>query len=215
MMHGRAPRIPPGIAIAHALVLVAATWGYFVAFHQMSRALVGGFGSPISSVTLAIVGTIVGALPLLVLLPVALLPRWWFARRRPERRIAQGQCPDCGYRVTRFPCPECGGDGSLCDFDLLDRRPLAWMLAALALVLALAVAWAEFRVRLDESRFRQEVQVRLAAGTREPVSRAREGWGAFASMHHDPASGFDAPPPFDHPRIPGWRPLGRPEPTSP
>lgn len=208
MIHGRAPRVPMPVAVAHALLLALATWAYFVAFHQMSRALVGGFGSPASTVVLATVGTLMGALPLLALLPVALLPRWWFGRRRPERRIERSQCPDCGYPAARFPCPECGGDGATSDFDLFDRRPLARMLLALAAVFALAVAWAEFHVRLDEARFRQEVDARLAAGVREPMSRDREGWGAFGSLLYDPASGFAAPPPFEHPRIPGWQPAG-------
>lgn len=215
MIQGRAPRAPVRIAIAHALLLALAVWGYFVAFHQMSRALVGGFGSPAPTVTLAVIGTAVGALPLLALLPLALLPRWWFGRRRPERRRGESRCPDCGYQGETFPCPECGGDGVVAPFDLFDRRPLAAVLALTALLFTLGVGWAEFRVRLDEARFRHEVDLRLAAGLREPLSRPREGWGSFGSLLYDPATGFDAPPPFDHPRIPGWRPASRPSVPSP
>ena len=215
MITGRSPRVPNWAAALHACLLGVALWGYFVAFHQMSRALVGGFDSPTTSVVWAIAGSIVGALPLLVMLPVALLPRWWFGRRVPERRLAAGQCPDCGYPCRKFACPECGGDGTIAPLDLFARRPIAWLLAGSALLFTLAVCWAEFRIRLDESRFRREVEARVAAGQREPMARPRAGWGSFATLRFDPATGFDAPPPFDHPRIPGWRAPGRPSAESP
>ena len=210
MIAGRAPGVPNWVAMLYGWFLGTALWGYFVAFHQISRALVGGFGSPGTSVTYAIAGSIIGALPLLALLPVALLPRWWFGRRVPERRKADKRCPDCGYRESGFPCPECGGDGSVAELDLFARRPITWLLVGAAVMFVLAVAWAEFRIRLDESRFRQEVDQRIAAGLREAFSRPRADWGSFATLQFDPASGFDAPPPFDHPRITGWRSIERP-----
>jgi hypothetical protein len=193
----------------------SAVWGYFVACHQIARALVGGFDSPGTSVAWAVMGSIVGALPLIALLPVALLPQWWFGRRQPERRVAAARCPDCGYPRTAFPCPECGGDGRVAPLDLFARRPIAWLLSGTTVVFVLAVWWAEFRIHRDESAFRQEIDQRLAAGLREPFSRPRAEWGSFATLHYDPASGFSAPPPFDHHRIPGWRATGRPAPVAP
>ncbi len=210
MIQGRGPRVPAAPTLVWGLFLGVAVWGYFVAFHQMSRALVGGFGSPVSAVVLSVVGTAMGALPLLALLPVALLPRWWFGRRLPERRTASGRCPDCGYPRTSFPCPECGGDGEVAAFDPFTRRRVGRLVLTTAGVFALGVGWAEFRVRHDETLFRREVEARVAAGVREPFSRPRDGWGSFATLRYDPAGGFDAPAPFDHPRIPGWRPAGRP-----
>lgn len=212
MIAGRAPSMPNWVAMLCGLWLGMALWGYFVAFHEMARALVGGFGSPGTSVAYAIAGSIVGALPLLALLPVALLPRWWFGRRVPERRKADKRCPDCGYPDSGFPCPECGGDGTIAELELFARRPIVWLLVGAAVMFVLAVAWAEFRIRQDESRFRSDVDQRVAAGLREAVIRPRAGWGAFATLQYDPASGFDAPPPFDHPRIPGWRSTERPAP---
>jgi hypothetical protein len=72
MIAGRAPSMPNWVAMLCGWWLGVALWGYFVAFHEMARALVGGFGSPGTSVAYAIAGSIVGALPLLALLPVAL-----------------------------------------------------------------------------------------------------------------------------------------------
>ena len=86
MIAGRAPSMPNWVAMLCGWWLGAALWGYFVAFHEMARALVGGFGSPGTSVAYAIAGSIVGALPLLALLPVSPLPCGWFGRRAPERR---------------------------------------------------------------------------------------------------------------------------------
>ena len=212
MIAGRAPSMPHWVAMLCGWGLGAALWTYFVAFHEIARALVGGFGSPASSVAYAIAGSIVGALPLLALLPVALLPRWWFGRRVPERRKAERRCPDCGYQASGFPCPECGGDGLVAELDLFARRPITWLLAGAAVMFVLALAWAEFRVRRDESSFRSEVEQRVAAGLREPHTRPRADWGSFAMLQYDPAGGFDAPPPFDHPRIPGWRSIERPGP---
>jgi hypothetical protein len=71
MIAGRAPSMPNWVAMLCGWWLGVALWGYFVAFHEMARALVGGFGSPGTSVAYAIAGSIVGALPLLALLPVA------------------------------------------------------------------------------------------------------------------------------------------------
>lgn len=212
MIAGRAPSMPPWVAMLYGWWLGAALWTYFVAFHQIARALVGGFGSPATSVAFAVAGSIIGALPLLALLPVALLPRWWFGRRVPERRKADGRCPDCGYPAAGFPCPECGGDGSVAELELFSRRPIAWLLTGAAVMFVLALAWAEFRVRRDESQFRSEVDQRVASGLPEPFTRPRADWGSFAALQYDPASGFQAPPPFDHPRIPGWRSIERPRP---
>jgi len=215
MIDGRTPPVPGWAVTAHGLLLGTAVWGYFVAFHEIARALVGGFGSPATSVALAVAGSVVGALPLLAMLPIALLPRWWFGHRLPERRLDGGACPDCGYPGRAFPCPECGGDGVVARMELFARGPVWRMLLAATALFVLALAWAEFRVRRDEALFRRQVEARVAAGQREPFARTREGWGSFASLRYDPAAGFDAPPPFDHPRIPGWRAAGRSAPAAP
>lgn len=215
MIDGRTPPVPAWARVAHASLLGAGIWGYFVAFHEIARALVGGFGSPTFDVALAVAGSMVGALPLLAMLPIALLPRWWFGHRLPQRRVASARCPDCGYPGSTHPCPECGGDGTVARLELFARRPIAVQLLAAGILFAVAIAWAEFRVRRDEALFRRQVDARVAAGQREAFSRPREGWGSFATLRYDPARGFEAPPPFDHPRIPGWRPAGRPVATSP
>ena len=209
MIGGRTPPTPGWATAAHAFLLGAAVWGYFVAFHEIARALVGGFGSPPTEVALAVVGSLIGALPLLALLPIALLPRWWFGFRLPERRLAAAKCPDCAYPCREFPCPECGGDGRVTRLELFTRGPIVALLIGAAAMFTLAITWAEFRVRQDEALFQRQVEIRVASGQREPFARPREGWGSFATLRYDPASGFDAPPPFDHPRIPGWRAPGR------
>lgn len=215
MIDGRTPPVPGWAVTTHGLFLGTAVWGYFVAFHEIARALVGGFGSATIDVACAAAGTFVGALPLLALLPIALLPRWWFGHRLPERRRTDSRCPDCAYPCAAFPCPECGGDGQVAPLELFARGPITNLLLVTAALLAIAIAWAELRLRRDEALFREQVETRVAAGQREPWSRPRAGWGAFASLRYDPASGFDAPPPFDHPRIPGWRATGRPAPAAP
>lgn len=215
MIGGRTPPVPGWAVAAHALLLGISVWGYFVAFHGISRALVGGFGSSTIDVALAVVGSLVGALPLLALLPIALLPRWWFGHRLPERRLAASRCPDCAYPCPAFPCPECGGDGRVAHLELFERRAILALLISGATLFSLAVVWAEFRIRRDEALFRRQVEARIAAGQREPFSRPRDGWGSFAVLMHDPATGFDAPPPFDHPRIPGWRAAARPANPAP
>lgn len=212
MISGRTPAVPGWAAVAHGLLLGTAVWGYFVAFHEIARALVGGFGSAALDVAFAVMGSFVGALPLLALLPIALLPRWWFGHRVPARRLVASKCPDCAYPCASFPCPECGGDGRVARLELFARGPITALLLGATLLFTLAIAWAEFRVRRDEARFREQVELRVAAGQREPFSRPREGWGSFALLVYDPATGFDAPPPFDHPRIPGWRAARRPAP---
>jgi len=204
--------MPGWISMATGIVLGAAAMLYFIAFHEIARALVGGFGSPGTSVADAIAGTIVGALPLLALLPLALLPAWWFGRGLPERRRSRGLCPDCGYPGQRFPCPECGGDGTVAPRELFTRTGLLRALVLAAVMFAVSVLWAEVRVRNDESRFRMEIEALIARDVREHLARPRDGWGSFALLQYDPATGFSAPPPFDHDRIPGWRPAGRPAP---
>lgn len=196
--------------MATGIVLGAAAMLYFIAFHEIARALVGGFGSPPLRVMTAIAGSMVGALPLLALLPLAMLPAWWFGRGLPERRRSAGLCPDCGYPGRRFPCPECGGDGAVAPRELFTRTGLLRALTIAGLIFVAAVLWAEVRVRSDESRFRLEVEALLARDVRENLARPRDGWGSFALLRYDPALGFSAPPPFDHDRIPGWRPGGRP-----
>lgn len=215
MIGGRTPPIPAWAAAVHGFLLGAAVWGYFVAFHEIARALVGGFGSPPGDVALALAGSAIGSLPLLAMLPIALLPRWWFGHRLPARRLAASRCPDCAYPGRTVPCPECGGDGVVARMDLFARGPVVALLVGASCLFVLAITWVEFRVRRDESVFRQQVEARVAAGQREPFTRARAGWGSFATLHYDPASGFDAPPPFEHPRIPGWRAAGRPSPAVP
>ena len=86
---------------------------------------------------LAVAGSMVGALPLLAMLPIALLPRWWFGHRLPQRRVASARCPDCGYPGSTHPCPECGGDGTVARLELFARRPIAVQLLAAGILFAL------------------------------------------------------------------------------
>jgi hypothetical protein len=209
VIDGRPPRTPAWMSLAAGITLGAGTMLYFIAFHEMSRGLVGGFGSPLPTVALAVAGSCIGALPLLALLPIALLPAWWCGRGLPERRRRCGACPDCGYPGSRFPCPECGGDGAVAPLELFSRTALVRALALASMLFAGSVIWAEVRVRGDETRFRQEVDALLARDIRENLARPRAGWGSFAILRYDPATGFSAPPPFDHERIPGWRAVGR------
>jgi hypothetical protein len=201
--------MPGWVAMAVGITLGAIATLYCIAFHEIARALVGGFGSPPLRVATAIAGSMIGMLPLLTLVPLTLLPAWWFGRGLPERRRMRRHCPDCGYPGDRFPCPECGGDGTVAPRELFTRTGLVRVLALAALIFVVGVAWAEVRVRRDEARFRSEVEGLLARDVRESLARPREGWGSFAILRYDPALGFSAPPPFDHERIPGWRPAGR------
>jgi hypothetical protein len=68
---------------------------------------------------------------------------------------------------------------------------------------------AEWRVRRDEASFRTEVDAALARGDDRPLARPRAGWGSIAQLHWDRTESFTAPPPFEYPRIPGWRAAGR------
>ena len=201
--------MPEWVVIAAGITLGATAMLYCIAFHEISRALVGGFGSPPVRVLAAVAGSLVGMLPLLTLVPLALLPAWWFGRGLPERRRSQVRCPDCAYPGDRFPCPECGGDGAVAPRELFTRTGLIRVLALAAGIFVVSVVWAEVRIRRDEARFRLEVDGLLARDVREALARPREGWGSFAILRYDPALGFSAPPPFDHDRIPGWRPIGR------
>jgi len=201
--------MPGWVTMAAGVVLGAAATLYCIAFHEIARALVGGFGSPPLQVLTAIAGSMVGVLPLLTLVPLALLPAWWFGRGLPERRRTQRRCPDCAYPCDRFPCPECGGDGTVAPRELFTRTGLTRVLALGALIFAISVVWAEVRIRRDERLFRLEVDRLLALDVRESLARPREGWGSFAILRYDPALGFSAPQPFDHERIPGWRAIGR------
>lgn len=214
MIAGRPPAIPAMITGILAFAIGGAVWQYFVAFHEMARGLVGTFGSPMTSVLLSAVGTLLGALPLLALVPLALLPRWWFGRGLPERRRADGRCPDCAYPCTRFPCPECGGDGTVAPLDLFTPRAIRGVLLVAALLMAGGILQAEWRVRRDESRFLADVEGMVARGERRPLARPRAGWASFALLKWDAAEGFAAPPPFEYPRIPGWRAAGRQAPDA-
>ena len=83
---------------------------------------------------------------------VALLPRWWFGRRVPERRKADKRCPDCGYPDSGFPCPECGGDGTIADLELFARRPIVWLLVGAAVMFVLAQLLADILYRVVDPR---------------------------------------------------------------
>ncbi len=211
MITDRPPSGPPTARLAWSLLLAALLAGYFVAAHEMSRSLVGGFGSPAGSVLTALVGTLVGALPLVAVLPIALMPDWWWTRRLPAVRFQRGQCPDCGYTTSTFACPECGGDGRVPPQELFTRSGILRFLLLALVSVTVGTLLAEWRIRGDESAFMGEAASQHAAG-QSRVSRPRAGWGSFATLRWDPAEGFTAPPPFEDPRIPGWRAAGRSRP---
>ncbi|NBX25924.1 MAG: hypothetical protein EBQ99_07735 [Planctomycetes bacterium] len=183
--------------------------GYFMAAHEVSRALVGGFDASAGTVTIALIGAAVAGLPLVALLPIALMPGWWWSRRLPAIRAEHGQCPGCGYLTGRFPCPECGGQGRVPSQELFTRAGVMRFVILCAGCLVVGVVLAEWRIHRDEIAFLAEVNAQHAAGQTR-LARPRAGWGSFASLRWDVAEGFSAPPPFEDPRIPGWRAAGRP-----
>jgi len=205
MIHGQSPRPPMPAAIGVPLAVGALMVTVFAVFHQITRGLAGGFGSPWTSVTLACVGTATGGLMLLPLLPLLRLPWWWWARGLPLQRQARGCCPDCGYHGVPTPCAECGGDGRVATMELLSWRSATLFTLLLLAAMAAGVLAAETRVRADERTFLAEVHRLTAGGHLRPHARARVAPASFATLQYDPAEGFTAPPPFDTPRIPGWR----------
>jgi hypothetical protein len=215
MIHGQPPRPPLPAAIGVPLAVGALMVAIFAVFHQITRGLVGVFGSPWTSVALACVGTAAGGLMLLPLLPVLRLPWWWWARGLPLQRKAAGRCPDCGYHGVPEPCAECGGDGRVAVMELLSWRSAILFTLLLLATMAAGVLSAETRVRVDERDFVAEVNRLTAGGHLRPHARARASPCAFATLQYDPAEGFLAPPPFDTPRIPGWRGTRRQVPETP
>ena len=197
--------------VAWFAVLSGLLGGYFMAAHEVSRALVGGFDASAGTMAIAVIGTAVAGLPLVALLPIALMPAWWWSRRLPALRAERSQCPDCGYPTHTFPCPECGGAGRVPSQELFTRAGVMRFLMLAAGCLVVGVALAEWRIRRDETAFLTEANSQHAAGQTR-LARPRAGWGSFASLRWDLGEGFTAPPPFEDPRIPGWRAVGRPAP---
>jgi hypothetical protein len=206
MIGGQGPSAPASVqwfAITAVGVIMAL---YFEALHEISRALVGGFGSPGTSVCLAVVATSIGALPLVALVPVTRLPNWWWTEGLPFARVQRGECPDCGYPAQRYPCPECGGDGNLAVQPLVIGLEVGRALRLVAVAMVAGIVVAEWRVRADERRFIEEVRAVGSSRTERP----RAGWGGFTNLIHDSAAGFSAPPPFTTTLIPGLHEHERP-----
>ena len=209
MIGGRGPSAPEGVQWLAIGVVGSIMALYFEGLHEIARALVGGFGSPGTSVSLSVVATGIGALPLIALIPVTRLPNWWWSEGLPFARAQRGECPDCGYPAQRYPCPECGGDGNLALQPLVIGLEVGRALRLVAIAMVAGILVAEWRVRRDEARFVDEIRgIGAASATRH--ERPRAGWGGFTNLVHDPAAGFSAPPPFSTTLVPGLRRHDRP-----
>jgi len=89
--------------------------------------------------------------------------------------------------------------------ELLSWRSLRTFAAMLLVALLKGISLAEIFIRADEAAFVREVNAVTAGGNLHAYNRARAGWADFARLDYDPAAGFSATAPFDHPRIAGFR----------
>lgn len=202
MIEGRGPTAPGSMrwgALAFVGVIMVI---YFEGLHETARALIGGFGSPWTAVAVAVVVSMIGALPLVALVPITRLPNWWWTEGLPFARAQRGECPDCGYPAPRYPCPECGGDGNLSKQPLIIGLEVGRSLALATISMTIGIVIAEVRVRVDEDRFMDEAQALVATGGGRFV-RPRAGWGGFTNLVYEASTGFAAPPPYTTTLIPG------------
>lgn len=209
MIEGRGPSTPSSMQWGTLTVVGAIMVIYFEGFHEIARALIGGFGSPWTAVALAVVASMIGALPLIALVPITRLPHWWWSESLPFARAQRGECPDCGYPAPRYPCPECGGDGNLVKQPLIIGLEVGRAIALAAVAMTIGILIAEARIRLDERRFLEEVRsVAASGGTRH--ERPRAGWGGFTNLEFEASAGLSARPPFTTTLIPGLYEHARP-----
>jgi hypothetical protein len=209
MIDGERPAAPRGVHWTALAVVGGVMVVYFEGFHEIARALVGGFGSAGTSVSVAVVATMIGALPLVALIPITRLPTWWWTEGLPFARAQRGECPDCGYPAQRYPCPECGGDGNLVKQPLVIGLEVGRAISLVAIAMLAGILIAEWRVRTDEARFVEEARAIVATGGSRH-ERPRAGWGGFTSLEFDAAQGYTARPPFTSTLIPGLHAHERP-----
>lgn len=181
MIEGRGPSTPTGMHWGALIFVGTIMVIYFEGFHEIARALIGGFGSPWTAISLAVLASMIGALPLIALVPLTRLPNWWWSEGLPFARAQRGECPDCGYPAPRYPCPECGGDGNLVKQPLVIGLEVGRVITLAAVAMTIGIVIAEVRVRLDERRFMAEAQAMQAAGGGR-YERPRAGWGGFTNL---------------------------------
>ncbi|MBL9149408.1 MAG: hypothetical protein JNM94_12015 [Phycisphaerae bacterium] len=199
------PSRPPGLVVVTFRILVGAGLGfYFFVVFCIARASLGGFGmSTFLFLKCAAVSLIMGAF-MVWLAPFLELPEIWYRHRLPSKRLARGECPDCGY--PRAPgttrCAECGSERN---------SPPPWQFGARTIRLFAIVATVSFVagcgvalawIAADERAF-----VREASLARGAYSRERAWPMQFAPLAIDDAGTLSAPTiAIEGERDPNWRP---------
>lgn len=177
---------------------------YFFVVFCIVRASLGGFGMTAFLAVKCLGASLVMGTFAVCLAPFLELPEIWYRHRLPSRRIARGECPECGYpRVAGTErCAECGSERA---------SPAAWQfglgtirlfaaVAALAFVAGCGVAMAW--IAADERAFVAE-----ASMARSAYSRGRAWPMQFAPLVVDD-DGTPSAPMFaiEGERDPNWRP---------
>lgn len=183
----RGLRAPAGANAIAFGALFCVSWAFLFVSYCMARALIGGFGAGVGSITLAVASAALASIFLWWLVPLADSGEIIGLHLPADRRARRSQCPHCGYpHEGRTTCTECGASTEPLPPWTLSARPVRRMAVILAVALLTGSAAGEWWCRLDESRFTDE----SATNTNRPYSRARAFPTAFARMQVDAAGWF-------------------------